>query len=171
MKLNEKHTNCPYCSPSPKDRVPVIENRSDFLAIEPNGAIAFGNDGSVTFHERVFKFCPMCGRELNNGKNRLSWPAKHDRRATMNKEERMEQIEKVAQKAVYAVSDAANELQELKSTELLIILYAIFLDVANTLEQDPDLLYFFMREEIGYTNTEDGRTLHFPLDLIQGDYE
>lgn len=169
MKLNEKHTNCPYCSPSPKDRVPVIENRSDFLAIEPNGAIAFGNDGSVTFHERVFKFCPMCGRELNNGKNGLSWPAKHDRRTTMNKEERIEQIEKVAQKAVYAVSYTANELQELKSTELLIILYAIFLDVANTLEQDPDSLYFFMREEIGYTNTEDGRTLNFPLNLIQGD--
>lgn len=89
----------------------------------------------------------------------------------MNKEERIEQIEKVAQKAVYGVSETANELQELKSTELLIILYAIFLDVANTLEQDPDSLYFFMREEIGYTNTEDGRTLNFPLDLIQGDDE
>lgn len=87
----------------------------------------------------------------------------------MNKEERIEQIEKVAQKAIYAVSDTANELQELKPTELLIILYGIFLDVANTLEQDPDLLYFFIKEEIGYTNTEDGRTLNFPLNLIQGD--
>lgn len=162
---------CPYCSPSPKDRVPVIENRSDFLAIEPNGTIAFGNDGSVTFHERVFKFCPMCGRKLNNEKNRLSWLTKHDGRAKMNKEERIEQIEKVAQKAIYAVSETANELQELKPTELLIILYAIFLDVANTLEQDPDSLYFFMKEKIGYTNTEDGRTLNFPLDLIQGDDE
>lgn len=89
----------------------------------------------------------------------------------MNKEERIEQIEKVAQKSIYAVSDTANELQELKPTELLIILYGIFLDVANTLEQDPDLLYFFMKEEIGYTNTEDGRTLNFPLNLIQGDDE
>lgn len=89
----------------------------------------------------------------------------------MNKEERMEQIEKVAQKAVYAFSDVANELQELESTELLIILYAIFLDVANTLEQDPDLLYLFMKEELGYTETKDGRTLHFPLDLIRGDDE
>lgn len=89
----------------------------------------------------------------------------------MNKEERIEQIEKVAQKAIYAVSDTADELPELKPTELLIILYAIFLDVANTLEQDPDLLYSFMKEEIGYTNTEDGRTLNFPLDLIQGDDE
>ena len=89
----------------------------------------------------------------------------------MNKEERIEQIEKVAQKAIYAVSDTANELQELKPTELLIILYGIFLDVANTLEQDPDLLYFFMKEEIGYTNTEDGRTLNFPLNLIQGNDE
>ena len=89
----------------------------------------------------------------------------------MNKEERIEQIEKVAQKAVYAVSGTANELQELKSTELLIILYAIFLDVASNLGQDPDLLYFFMKEEIGYTNTEDGRALNFPLNLIQGDDE
>lgn len=89
----------------------------------------------------------------------------------MNKEERIEQIEKVAQKAIYAVSDTANELQELKPTELLIILYGIFLDVANTLEQDPDLLYFFMKEEIGCTNTEYGRTLNFPLNLIQGDDE
>lgn len=89
----------------------------------------------------------------------------------MNKEERIEQIEKVAQKAVYAVSDTANELPELKPTELLIILYAIFLDVANTLEQDPDLLYFFMKEGIGYTNTEYGRTLNFPLNSIQGDDE
>lgn len=86
----------------------------------------------------------------------------------MNKEERIEQIEKVAQKAIYAVSDTADELQELKPTELLIILYAIFIDVANTLEQDPDLLYLFMKEKIGYINTEDGRTLNFPLDLIQG---
>ena len=89
----------------------------------------------------------------------------------MNKEERIEQIEKVAQKAVYAVSDTANELPELKSTELLIILYGIFLDVANSLEQDPDFLYFLMKEGIGYTNTEYGRTLNFPLNLIQGDDE
>lgn len=89
----------------------------------------------------------------------------------MNKEERIEQVAKTAQKAIYAVSDTANELQELKPTELLIILYGIFLDVANTLEQDPDLLYFFMKEEIGYTNTEDGRTLNFPLNLIQGNDE
>lgn len=171
MKLNEKHTNCPYCSPSPKDRVPVIENRSDFLAIEPDGTIALGHDGTLTCYERVSKFCPMCGRKLNNGKNRLSWLTKHDRRATMNKEERIEQLAKTAQKAIYAVSDTADEIPELKPTELLIILYAIFLDVANTLEQDPDLLYLFMKEEIGYTNTEDGRTLNFPLDLIQGDDE
>lgn len=89
----------------------------------------------------------------------------------MNKEERIEQLAKTAQKAIYAVSDTANELPELKPTELLIILYGIFLDVANALEQDPDLLYSFMKEEIGYTDTEDGRALHFPLDLIQGDGE
>lgn len=89
----------------------------------------------------------------------------------MNKEERIEQVAKITQKAIYAVSDTANELPELKPTELLIILYGIFLDVANTLEQDPDLLYLFMKKEIGYTETKDGRTFDFPLNLIQGDSE
>lgn len=89
----------------------------------------------------------------------------------MNKEERIEQVAKTAQKAIYAVSNTANELPELKPTELLIILYGVFVDVANTLEQDPDLLYFFMKEEIGYTKTEDGYNLNFPSDLIQGDDE
>lgn len=66
MKLNEKHTNCPYCSPSPKDRVPVIENGSDFLAVEDNGTVAFGDDGAVAQRERLFNFCPMCGRRLGD---------------------------------------------------------------------------------------------------------
>ena len=89
----------------------------------------------------------------------------------MNNEERIEQVAKTAQKAIYAFSNTANELPELQDTELLIMLYGVFLDVANNLEKAPDLLYFFMKEEIGYTKTEDGYTLHFPLDLIQGDDE
>lgn len=89
----------------------------------------------------------------------------------MNKEERIEQVAKTAQKAIYAVSNTANELPELKPTELLIILYGIFLDVANNLEQDPDLLYLFMKKEIGYTETADGYALNFSSNLIQGDDE
>lgn len=89
----------------------------------------------------------------------------------MNKEERIEQVEVTAQKAIYAFIDTANELPELKSTELLIVLYGVFVDVANNLEQDPDLLYLFMKKEIGYTKTEDGYILNFPSDLIQGDDE
>ncbi|WP_421487256.1 hypothetical protein [Limosilactobacillus fermentum] len=89
----------------------------------------------------------------------------------MNKEERIKQVAETTQKAIYAVSDTAKELPELEPTELLIILYGIFLDVANNLEQDPDLLYLFMKKSIGYTETADGYTLNFPSDLIKGDDE
>lgn len=89
----------------------------------------------------------------------------------MNKEERIEQVEKTAQKAIYAFSDTANELPELEPSELLIILYGVFMDTANKLELDPDELYFLVRKGIGYTKTEDGYTLNFPIDLIQGDDE
>lgn len=89
----------------------------------------------------------------------------------MNKEERIEQVAKTAQKAIYAVSNTANELPELEPSELLIILYGVLLDVANNLEQDPDLLYLFMQKEIGYTKTADGYVLSFPSHLIKGDDE
>lgn len=89
----------------------------------------------------------------------------------MNKEERIKQVAETAQKALYAFSDTANELPELQATEVLIILYGIFIDVANNLELDPDSLYFFMKESIGYTKTADGYALNFPSDLIQGDDE
>lgn len=68
MKLNEKYKGCLCCSPNPKDRVPIVKNGSDFLAIEDNGTVAFGDDGAVAQRERLFNFCPMCGRGLNNGK-------------------------------------------------------------------------------------------------------
>ena len=66
MKLTEKYKGCLYCSPNSKDRVPIVENSSDFLAIENDGTVAFGDDGAVTFYEQVFKFCPMCGRRLGD---------------------------------------------------------------------------------------------------------
>lgn len=89
----------------------------------------------------------------------------------MTKEERINQVAETAQKAIYAFSDTANELPELQVTELLIILYGVFIDVANDLELDPDALYFFMKKSIGYTETADGYSLNFPSGLIQGDDE
>lgn len=89
----------------------------------------------------------------------------------MNKEKRIKQVAETAQKAIYAFSDTANELPELQATELLIILYGVFIDVANDLELDPDALYFFMKKSIGYTETADGYSLNFPSGLIQGDDE
>lgn len=89
----------------------------------------------------------------------------------MNKEERIKKVTKTAQKAIDAFNDTASELPELKATELLIILYGVFLNVADLVEQDPDSLYLFMRKSIGYTETADGYALNFPSDLIQGDYE
>lgn len=89
----------------------------------------------------------------------------------MNKEKRIKQVAKTAQKAIDTFSDTTNELPELKATEVLIILYGIFIDVANNLELDPDSLYFSMKESIGYAKTADGYALNFPSDLIQGDGE
>lgn len=64
MKLTEKQKNCPYCSPNLKDVVPIVDGVGDFLAVENNGNVAFGNDGSVSYYERMINFCPMCGRPL-----------------------------------------------------------------------------------------------------------
>lgn len=66
MKLNEKYKGCLCCSPNPKDRVPIVKNGIDFLAVEDNGTVAFGDDGAVAQRERPFNFCPMCGRRLGD---------------------------------------------------------------------------------------------------------
>ncbi|MGY0245063.1 hypothetical protein ACW19A_05785 [Limosilactobacillus fermentum] len=89
----------------------------------------------------------------------------------MNKEKRIKQVAETTQKAIYALSNTANELPELQATELPIILYGVFIDVANNLELDPDSLYLFMKKSIGYTETADGYALNFPSDLIKGDDE
>lgn len=89
----------------------------------------------------------------------------------MTKEERIKQVAETAQKTVYAFNNTANELPELEATELLIILYGVFLDAANNLELDPDELYLLMKKGIGYTKTADGYSLNFPSGLIQGDDE
>lgn len=89
----------------------------------------------------------------------------------MNKEKRIKQVAETTQKAIHTFNDTASELPELKATELLIILYGVFLDIADTVEQDSDLLYHFMKKEIGYTETADGYSLKFPSNFIQGDDE
>ena len=58
---------CLYCSPDKKIKKPIIEGVGDFLSVENNGDVAFGNDGSVSYYERLLSFCPICGRELNKG--------------------------------------------------------------------------------------------------------
>ena len=89
----------------------------------------------------------------------------------MTKEERTNQIKETAQKAIGTFNYTINELPELEATELLIILYGVFLYVADKVKQDPDSLYFSMKESIGYTKTADGYALHFPSDFVQGDDE
>lgn len=58
---------CPYCSHNPEVMVPIVEDSADFLAIENDGTVAFGDDGAVTCYEQLINFCPMCGRKLNKG--------------------------------------------------------------------------------------------------------
>lgn len=61
---------CPYCSSDKKIMKPIIAGVDDFLSIENDGTVAFGNDGSVSYYERMLNFCPMCGRKLDNGKEK-----------------------------------------------------------------------------------------------------
>lgn len=89
----------------------------------------------------------------------------------MNKEKRIKQVAETAQKAIGTFNYTINELPELEATELLIILYGVFLYVADKVKQDPDSLYFSMKESIGYTKTADGYALHFPSNFVQGDDE
>lgn len=89
----------------------------------------------------------------------------------MNKEKRIKQVAETTQKAIGTFNCTIDELPELEATELLIILYGVFLDVADKVELDPDSLYFFMKKSIGYTKTADGYALNFPSVLIQGDDE
>lgn len=89
----------------------------------------------------------------------------------MNKEKRIKQVAETAQKAIGTFNYTINELPELEATELLIILYGVFLYVADKVKQDPDSLYFSMKESIGYAKTADGYALNFPSDFVQGDDE
>ena len=61
---------CPYCSPDKKINKPIVKGVGDFLAVENDGTVAFGDDGAVSYYEHLLNFCPMCGRKLDNGKEK-----------------------------------------------------------------------------------------------------
>ena len=66
----ENNKTCPYCSPDKKITKPIIEGVGDFLSVENDGTVAFGDDGAVSYYEHLLNFCPMCGRSLNEEKER-----------------------------------------------------------------------------------------------------
>lgn len=68
----ENNKTCPYCSPDKRIMKPIIADDSDFLSVENDGTIAFGDDGAVAYYERLLNFCPMCGRKLDNEKSNKS---------------------------------------------------------------------------------------------------
>ncbi|MCI1921956.1 MAG: hypothetical protein LKJ22_08550 [Liquorilactobacillus nagelii] len=61
----QEQLDCPYCHGGRKAK-PIVETKSEFLAFDKSGIVAFGNDGSVTTGEDYtkIKYCPMCGRKL-----------------------------------------------------------------------------------------------------------
>lgn len=74
MDLTEEQRNCPYCqSEDPDDNLAICGQSGD-------GRVAIGGTGDVEidegngfipeenfyfYEENLFKFCPMCGRPLN----------------------------------------------------------------------------------------------------------
>lgn len=63
----EEQMKCKYCHGG-REAKPIVADKSDFLAFDKNGIVAFGNDGSVTTGENYtkIKYCPMCGRKLGD---------------------------------------------------------------------------------------------------------
>ena len=73
MKLTEKQNNCKYCnSDDPDDNSSIFERYDEYLSIGGNGDVEIdeGNgfipeENFYFYEENLFKFCPMCGRPLN----------------------------------------------------------------------------------------------------------
>lgn len=65
--------NCPYChSDDPDDNRSIFERDDEYLAIGGTGDVEIdeGNgfipeENFYFYEENLFKFCPMCGRPLN----------------------------------------------------------------------------------------------------------
>lgn len=72
MKLTEKQKDCPYC------RSKRTDDNLEIYQSEDNGYLSINSDGDVEidegnlvmeenfylYQEKLFKFCPMCGRPL-----------------------------------------------------------------------------------------------------------
>lgn len=73
MRLTKKQRNCPYChSDDPDDNRSIFERDDEYLAIGGTGDVEIdeGNgfipeENFYFYEENLFKFCPMCGRPLN----------------------------------------------------------------------------------------------------------
>lgn len=72
MKLNEKHTNCPYCHEQQKDIINTLDHSHLYVAgIEQPGQVVHIYDNLLICEERTIEsrkinFCPMCGRRLGD---------------------------------------------------------------------------------------------------------
>lgn len=71
MKPTEKQKNCPYCrSNDPDANAEIYKNGDEYLAIGSDGDLEIDEGNWVMeedyylYQERLFKFCPMCGRPL-----------------------------------------------------------------------------------------------------------
>ena len=65
--------SCPYCrSKDPDANAEIYKNGDEYLAIGSDGDVEIDEGNWVMeedyylYQERLFKFCPMCGRKLGN---------------------------------------------------------------------------------------------------------
>lgn len=72
LKLTEQQKNCPYCrSKDPDANAEIYKNGDEYLAIGSDGNVEIDEGNLVMeenyylYQESLFKFCPMCGRPLN----------------------------------------------------------------------------------------------------------
>lgn len=68
----EQQKNCPYCrSKDPDANAEIYKNGDEYLAIGSDGNVEIDEGNLVMeenyylYQEKLFKFCPMCGRPLN----------------------------------------------------------------------------------------------------------
>lgn len=72
LKLTEQQKNCPYCrSSDPDANFEIYKDGDGYLAIGSGGDVEIDEGNLVMeenfylYQEKLFKFCPMCGRPLN----------------------------------------------------------------------------------------------------------
>ena len=71
MKLTEKQKNCPYCHGKIQGQMlgkKMLDKTPDgnaWLDMADNGVFEYHINGITVLGEKKFKYCPMCGRPLN----------------------------------------------------------------------------------------------------------